>query len=61
MSGAIFMLYKVTDDTLIRSQSLPTNTTFQALSKSDGKLENTVSSYSNFCQMAYLGILDEMG
>ena len=61
MSGAIFLLYKVTDDTLIRSQSLPTNTTFQALPTLDGKLENKVSSYSNFCQMAYLAILDEMG
>ena len=61
VSGAIFLLYKVTDDTLIRSQSLPTNTTFQALSTLDRKLENKVSSSSHFWQMAYSELLDEMG
>ena len=42
-SGAIFMLHKLSEDTFIRSQSLPRNTTFQALSNPERKLENNVS------------------
>ena len=37
------MLHKLPDDTFIRSQSLPRNTTFQALSDPERKLENNVS------------------
>ena len=37
------MLHKLSEDTFIRSQSLPRNTTFQALSNPERKLENNVS------------------
>ena len=37
------MPHKLSDDTFIRSQSLPRNTTFQALSNPERKLENNVS------------------
>ena len=52
------MLYKVADDTLIRAQSSPTNTNFQALSNRERKVENIVSS--QFIAPKWIGALDWM-
>ena len=46
------MLYKVTDDTLISSQSWPTNTTFQAPSIPNKKLEMKFQANSEFIEIA---------
>ena len=52
------MLYKVADDTLIRAQSSPTNTNFQALSNRERKVENIVSS--QFVAPKWIGALNWM-
>ena len=52
------MLYKVADDTLIRAQSSPTNTNFQALSNRERKVENEVSS--QFVAPKWIGALNWM-
>ena len=54
-SGAIFMLHKLSDDTFIRSQSLPRNTTFQALSIPDRKLQNKVARQARHLERGQLG------
>ena len=46
------MLYKETDDTLISSQSSPTNTTSQAPSIPDKKLKMKFQANSEFTEIA---------